>query len=118
MNNNGIIEHKESFISKIKKIFKGIFEKKEKQNNYAQVNSLSEPKQEKDELQSGFVNDLKVDSKAINTVDEKENFLREIDGNEETLNMLSIDRLKKLEKYYDSIIEQNNEKIKKLKESL
>ena len=44
-----------------------------------------------------------------------ENFLEEIKGNEEALNMLSIDRLKKLEKYYDSVIEENEKKIKKLK---
>ena len=31
--------------------------------------------------------------------------------------MLSIDRLEKLEKYYDDIIEQNNKKIKRLKAS-
>ena len=31
------------------------------------------------------------------------------------LNMLSIDRLKKLEKYYDEVIMENDAKIKKLK---
>ena len=31
------------------------------------------------------------------------------------LNMLSIDRLKKLEKYYDEVIKENDTKIKKLK---
>lgn len=45
------------------------------------------------------------------------NFLKEIEGNEEKLNMLSIDRLKKLEKYYDNIIAENDKKIKKLKAS-
>lgn len=45
----------------------------------------------------------------------KDNFLKEIEGNPEKLNMLSIDRLKKLEKYYDSVIEENDRKIKKLK---
>jgi hypothetical protein len=41
-------------------------------------------------------------------------FLKEIDGNKEMLNMLSIERLKRLEKYYDNIIEENNKKIKRL----
>ena len=41
-------------------------------------------------------------------------FLKEIDGNKEMLNMLSIERLKILEKYYDNIIEENNKKIKRL----
>ena len=33
MNNNGMIEYKESFITKIKKFFKRLFEKKEEQYN-------------------------------------------------------------------------------------
>ena len=54
-------------------------------------------------------------AKATNIVIERNLFLKEIEGNEEKLEMLSIDRLKKLEKYYNNIIEENNEKIKKLK---
>ena len=42
-------------------------------------------------------------------------YIEEIKGNEEVLNMLSIDRLKKLEKYYDSVIAENEKKIRKLK---
>ena len=51
----------------------------------------------------------------INNDMEKDNFLKEIEGNAEKLNMLSIDRLQKLKKYYDSIIAENDKKIKKLK---
>lgn len=49
----------------------------------------------------------------------KEPYLEEdeINANDEALNMLSIDRLKKLEQYYDEIIRQNDAKIKRLKES-
>ena len=43
----------------------------------------------------------------------KRAFLKEIDNNEELLNMLSIDRLKKLEKYYEEMIDNNNKILKK-----
>jgi len=34
-------------------------------------------------------------------------------SNEEALNNLSIDRLRKLEKYYDNVIKENEEKMKR-----
>lgn len=108
MNNNGMIEYKEGIISKIKNFFKKLFENQEKQ----QINEIKGKKEEKQET---FINEIKVDGKVVDSVIEKKNFLKEIDGNEEALNMLSIDRLKKLEEYYNNIIEQNNVKIKKLK---
>ncbi len=113
MNNNGMIEYKGGFIFKIKSFFKRLFEKKEEQYNYIQEEQLIN--EIKDEIQDKFVSEIKVDTKVVDSVVEKKNFLEEIDGNEELLNMLSIERLQKLEKYYDSIIEQNNEKINKLK---
>ena len=108
MNNNGMIEYKEGIISKIKNFFKKLFENREKQ----QINEIKGKKEEKQET---FINEIKVDGKVVDSVIERKNFLKEIDGNEEALNMLSIDRLKKLEEYYNNIIEQNNVIIKKLK---
>lgn len=108
MNNNGMIEYKEGIISKIKNFFKKLFENQEKQ----QINEIKGKKEEK---QENFINGIKVDGQVVDSVIERKNFLKEIDGNEEALNMLSIDRLKKLEEYYNNIIEQNNVKIKKLK---
>ena len=110
MNNNGIIEYKENFITKIKKFFKKLFEKKEEQYNYVQQEPVNEIVEESD-----FIDNIKVDTKAVNFVIDKKNFLEEIKGNKEALNMLSIDRLKKLEKYYDSVIEENEKRIRKLK---
>ena len=115
MNNNGIIEYKESFITKIKKIFKRLFGKKEEQYNYVQQETVNEIEEEKKERQSDFFYNIKIDAKAVNSVIEKKNFLEEIKGNEEVLNMLSIDRLKQLEKYYDSVIAENEKKIRNLK---
>lgn len=65
-----------------------------------------------------MINDLKVNSEAANIVAKRNKFLKEIEGNEKILKMLSIDRLKKLEKYYNTIIEKNNEKIKVLKKTI
>lgn len=117
MNNNGLIEYKESFIKKIKNFFKRLFGQSEKQYNYIQEELVNEISKERQERQSEFVDNIKVDTKAVNSVINKKNFLEEIKGNEEALNMLSIDRLKKLEKYYDSVIAENEKKIKKLKAS-
>lgn len=114
MNNNGLIEYKENFISKIKNFFKEIFGKSKEHYNHMQKESINELKKDNN-LQNNIINDLKVNVKATNTVIERNNFLKEIEGNEEALKMLSIDRLKKLEKYYNNIIEKNNEKIRKLK---
>ena len=102
MSNNGKIEYKENFISKVKKIFT----RDEEQHNSIRERNVKENKKKQD----SFANEIKVD-----TLIKKNDFLKEIEGNEEELNMLSIDRLEKLERYYDDIIEQNNKKIKRLK---
>ena len=68
-------------------------------------------------FQNNFINNLKVNTKTTNIVIERNVFLKEIEGNKEKLEMLSIDRLKKLEKYYNNIIKKNNEKIKRLKKN-
>ena len=77
--------------------------------------SSKEIAEEKNESQSDFIDNIKIDTKVVNSVTDKKNFLEEIKGNEEVLNMLSMDRLKKLEKYYDSVIAENEKKIRKLK---
>ena len=102
MSNNGKIEYKENFISKVKKIYT----RDEEQHNSIRERNVKENKKKQD----SFANEIKVD-----TLIKKNYFLKEIEGNEEELNMLSIDRLEKLERYYDDIIEQNNKKIKRLK---
>ena len=118
MNNNGLIEYKESFITKIRKFFKRIFGKKDEQyNSIQEQTNVNISESINDEKKDSFITELSVDDKKINNVIEKKNFLKEIEGNEEKLNMLSIDRLQKLEKYYDSIIAENDKKIKKLKAS-
>ena len=118
MNNNGLIEYKESFITKIRNFFKRLFGKEDNQyNNIQEKSNVNISESINEEKKDSFITELSVDDKKINNVIEKKNFLQEIEGNEEKLNMLSIDRLQKLVKYYDSIIEENDKRIKKLKAS-
>ncbi len=112
MQNNGMIVYKESFISKIKNFFRKIFIKENKQNNYIKEKTTD---MSNSQVQDNFMSDLKVDAKSVMIAVERENFLRELDGNEKALNMLSMDRLIELEKYYNTVIEQNAQKIRELK---
>lgn len=118
MNNKGIIEYKESFISKIKKYFKNLFKNKKEENNYvAEISNLNDTEITTDRKESGFSNDIKVDTSDIDKYMDKKNFLEYIDGNVDALKMLSIDRLRKLKEYYDGVIENNNKIIENLKKS-
>lgn len=107
MKNNGMINYNQSLIEQNKKKYNNVQEKS--------TNKVIEGKTEK---RSNLISNIKVDSKIVNSVIDKKNFLEKINGNVELLNMLSIDRLKKLEEYYDSVIEENNKTIKKLRKKL
>ena len=115
MNNNGMIEYKENFITKIKNYFKRLFGKKEKEHNSIQEEPVNGTVENSQEIQSDFIESIKVDTNAINSTINQKKFLEEIKGNEEALKMLSLDRLKKLEQYYDSVIAEKEKRIKELK---
>lgn len=118
MSNNSMIEYKKSFISKIKDFFKNIFKNKKEQNAYtSEVSNLKDEVTSSDKKDTVFFNDIKVDTTDIDKYMDKKNFLEYIDGNIEALNLLSIDRLRKLKEYYDGVIEENNKIIEKLKKS-
>ena len=113
MSNRELIEYKESFISKVKKFIINLFKKDKEQNNYTSKRIINED-EKSNTNDYEFINEIKVNSNEVNIVIEKREFLNEIDGNREALNLLSIDRLKKLEAYYHEIIKQNEEVIIKL----
>ena len=118
MNNKGIIEYKESFISKIKKFFENLFKNKKEENDYvAEKSNLNHTEIDTAQKESEFFNDIKVDTSDIDKYIDKKNFLEYIDGNVDALKMLSIDRLRKLKEYYDGVIENNNKIIENLKKS-
>lgn len=118
MNNKGMIVYKENFISKIKNFFKNLFgNKKQENSNIQTICDEKEQEIKTNEREEKFLKEIKVDKDVSSTVIKKKAFLEEIDGNVEALNMLSVDRLIKLEKYYEDVIKQNDAKIKKLKAS-
>ena len=118
MNNNGLIEYKENFISKIKKFLKNLFKNKKEENDYVvEISNLNDTEITLDKEESEFFNDIKVDTSDIDKYMKEKNFLEYIDGNDEALKMLSVDRLRKLKEYYDGVIENNDKIIENLKKS-
>lgn len=116
MNNKSLIEYKPSLISKIKMFFKSLFGKndiiipEDKNINNNVINNAKE---------KSFLDDIKIDNNDVNNIveninkeNEREKFLEMIDGNRDALNKLTIEQLKWLDKYYDTIIEENKLKIK------
>ena len=63
-----------------------------------------------------YINSLKGDENSAKRVIERKIFLERIDGNEKALKMLSLDRLKVLEEYYDNMIRENKRKIESMDE--
>ncbi len=111
MENKQLVEYKEGFISKVRKFFKNLFRKNKHDYSYTQeVNSVNNQAINKTN-EDRFLNDIKVDNNIVSKEINLKKFLQEIDGNKEALNKLSIDRLKKLEKYYDNVIKENEKKI-------
>ena len=97
MSKKEMIVYKENFISKIKKFFKNLFGHKKRNNDSIEtvvnenIKEININKKEENVLK-----DIKDDTDVSDRVIKKKSFLEEIDGNIEMLNMLSIDRLKKL----------------------
>lgn len=108
---NNMIEYKESFMAKIKNFFKNLSKRNKEQKTYISDTSSLEKEDAK------FFKDIKVDTSDIDKYMEKKNFLEYIDGNEDALKMLSVDRLRKLKEYYDGVIEKNDNIIQQLKKS-
>ena len=104
--NNGkwMVVYKEGFAAKIIRFFRNLFKP---QDNYIVIHQENSSKDQ-------FMDEIKVDKNIVNNSLMKADFLREINGNRKALNLLSIDRLKMLEQYYDNIIEEKESAIKKL----
>ena len=115
MSNKGIIEYKESFITKIKRTLKNFLKALKKQCNQVQRENNNEMNKKMQVEQTKFTDKLKVDTKGVNAFAKRTAFLKEIEDNEEALSMLPIDKLKKLEKYYEDIVKKNEMEIKKIK---
>lgn len=104
--NNGLIEYKKSFVSKIKDFFKNLFGMK-KANDV--IPKVEDEVAVINDRTNKFLNEIRVENNDLEKLIDKKDFLNFLDGNEEAL--------KKLIKYYDGVIEKNDKLIKRMKKS-
>ena len=115
MNNKQMIVYKENFITKIFKFFKNLFKSDNiEYDNTKKTSSIAEEVKEDIQKKNEFLDEIKIDSKSIDNISKRNAIIKEIDENIEALNKLSLEELYKIEEYYDDVIKQNEEKIKKL----
>ena len=120
-----------SIFYKIKRLFKKLFYNKNKskivvkeQNIELNNNFLDEENLSNNAINNNILvipkeinnkNDIKIEKyEPINEIDEKEQFLKQLEDNPKMLELLSNDRLKRLDEYYMDIINKNNEIINNL----
>lgn len=117
MNNNLPIKKENSIIFKIKTFFRKLLKKDNL--NYSVNNANSENKNISDgKMEDNFGDNLKVEVSNEYVKELKKNdFIDEIEKNPDLLYNLSIDRLKKLEKYYDELIEKDKKELNNVKKS-
>lgn len=118
MEDKWMVVHKDTITSRIRRFFQKLFSKKEK---YIAINTKTTENKENatiNDAREKFLDVIKVEREKTDENTYNSYFLKKINGNIEELNMLSLDQLKKLEKYYSSIIEENDKKIKRLKANI
>ena len=116
--NNSLIPQEKGFIVKIKRFFsnlKMMFNKNTESKNIQELNKTDITyNTQNDEV--SFFNQLKDETNDSDKAIEKEAFLDMLNKDSKLLNNLSIERLEKLYNFYNNIIEENNEKIRLLKQ--
>lgn len=113
MNKNLPTEYKSGFINKIRSFFSNLFSKKTKNEDYIpEVNKIevTEVTEVKEELKK---NTNEVSTEYFKDMN-KEQFISQLEDNPDLLNNLSIEQLEKLNVYYDDIIAEYEEKLKKV----
>ena len=116
MKNNEMMKiNEKSIFYKFKMIFFYLKNKLFKDKNKHKIDD-SVDEDDRHNEKNKFREEIKIkDSEIVNNPFEKEEFLKSLDGNIEKLSMLSIERLEKLEEYYQNIIDKNEAEIKRLK---
>jgi len=121
MSNKQMIVYKEGFIYKIKRFFLNLFGKKEnkeikeiKEESSIDIIESNDSVIEKESLKDKFMEEIRVDTTETDKIIARNAFLDKIDGNEEELGNLSLEDLFKVFNYYDEVINENEEEIKKL----
>lgn len=107
---------KDNIFTKIKKFImkilgkENIEERNFKENNLENNNTIIEEKNE-------FVENMKLSQNKLNTIQneyEKDKFIKQLENDTSILETLSIDRLEKLNNYYDELIEKEKIRLKKV----
>ena len=107
MSSNLPIKQDNSLFGRIKNFFKKIFFKEKLNNDY---------EEKKDNIKNQFQESIKVETNNdyINEI-KREEFLNKIENNPQLLYDLPIEKLKKLETYYEEYIKKQEEQLAKLK---
>ena len=109
-----MVKYKEKFIAKIRRFLINLFGKnKEEKKEIIKKSSIEYNTSITKEKNDKFINEIRDEE--IIKKSKKSEFLSGIDGNVEKLSLLSVERLRLLKKYYEDVIKENEEKIKKLK---
>lgn len=120
MSENFLMIKKDSFFVKFKKLFMKIFNRQQKRDNVSTQDVSAEnivAEQEgkflnfKESVKEEVTNDYIVKAK-------RNNFIEEIEQNPDLMENLSTDRLEKLDKYYDKIIQNKEERVEELNRKL
>lgn len=116
MKNQSLIVVENNIFSKIKKFFYNIKEKLFSKNKLNQMPNEEVEKKIGEQIskENNFREDIRIELKSSENPQNKKDFLSEINGNVEKLELLSTDRLRRLEKFYDGVIAKNKMLISKL----
>lgn len=114
MKNQSLMVVENNIFVKIKKFFYNLKDRFFKHKEIVNEVNVEQDINENQEVENNFRKEIKIDVKDSANPTAKKDLLEELNGNIQKLELLSTDRLRKLEKYYDNVIKQNEIKIKKL----
>lgn len=117
MNNNLPIKRENSVILKIKNFFRRVFGKKEPIETINYKDEKINISNQQDKQHFGEDIKISVSNDYLNEI-KRNDFVDEIEKNPDLLYNLSIDRLKKLENYYDDLIMKDKEELTKLRKAV
>ena len=108
MNSNLPAKQNNSIFQRIKKIFNNIFFKREIKDKYEEKNQIQHKiecqESIRDKVNTDYINEIKI-----------EEFLDKLESNPKLLYDLPIEKLKKLENYYEESIKKHEERLLKMK---
>jgi len=114
MKNQSLIVVENNIFSKIKKFFYNLKDRFFKHKEIVNEVNAERDIAENQEVENKFREDIRIELKPSNNPKNKKDFLSEINGSIEKLELLSTDRLRILEKFYDGVIAKNKMVISKL----